>query len=113
MEQFSAFTMTKSHTNTIAPSLETIKEDNNTLRLKVKGTLNAYTTANIWNDSVAELKKSNREDIMVVAGGVIPKQDYDYLYDCGVTAIFGPGTVISQAARNILEILINNLKQTD
>ncbi len=64
-------------------------------------------------DLIAELKKSNREDIMVVAGGVIPKQDYDYLYDCGVTAIFGPGTVISQAARNILEILINNLKQTD
>jgi len=64
-------------------------------------------------DLIAELKKSNREDIIVVAGGVIPKQDYDYLYDCGVTAIFGPGTVISQAARNILEILINNLKQTD
>jgi len=52
-------------------------------------------------DLIAELKKSNRGDIMVVAGGVIPKQDYDYLYDSGVTAIFGPGTVISQAARNI------------
>lgn len=64
-------------------------------------------------DLIAELKKSNREDIMVVAGGVIPKQDYDYLYDSGVTAIFGPGTVISKAARNILEVLINNLKQTD
>lgn len=64
-------------------------------------------------DLIAELKKSNRGDIMVVAGGVIPKQDYDYLYDSGVTAIFGPGTVISQAARNILEVLINNLKQTD
>jgi len=64
-------------------------------------------------DLIAELKKSNREDIIVVAGGVIPKQDYDYLYDSGVTAIFGPGTVISQAARNILEVLINNLKQTD
>jgi len=64
-------------------------------------------------DLIAELKKSNREDIMVVAGGVIPKQDYDFLYDSGVTAIFGPGTVISQAARNILEILINNLKETN
>lgn len=64
-------------------------------------------------DLVAELKKLNREDIMVVAGGVIPKQDYDFLYDSGVAAIFGPGTVISQAAQNLLEILINNIKQSD
>ena len=64
-------------------------------------------------DLVAELKEANREDIMVVAGGVIPKQDYDYLYDSGVSAIFGPGTVISQSAQNVLEILINNVKQTD
>lgn len=64
-------------------------------------------------DLIAELEKSNRGDIMVVAGGVIPKQDYDFLYDSGVTAIFGPGTVISKAAQNLLEILINNIKQTD
>lgn len=64
-------------------------------------------------DLIAELEKSNRGDIMVVAGGVIPKQDYDFLYDSGVTAIFGPGTVISIAAQNLLEILINNNKQTD
>lgn len=64
-------------------------------------------------DLVAELKEANREDIMVVAGGVIPKQDYDFLYDSGVSAIFGPGTVISQAAQNVLKILINNIKQTD
>ena len=50
---------------------------------------------------------------MVVAGGVIPKQDYDFLFDAGVTAIFGPGTVISQAAQNLLEILIKNAKETD
>ncbi|GJM16586.1 MAG: methylmalonyl-CoA mutase [Thermodesulfobacteriota bacterium] len=64
-------------------------------------------------DLISELEKSNREDIMVVAGGVIPKQDYDFLYDSGVTAVFGPGTVISQAAQNLLEILINKIKQTD
>jgi len=64
-------------------------------------------------DLIAELAKSNREDIIVVAGGVIPKQDYEFLYDSGVTAIFGPGTVISQAAQKLLEILINNIKQTD
>jgi len=63
-------------------------------------------------DLISELEKSNREDIIVVAGGVIPKQDYDFLYDSGVTAVFGPGTVISQAAQNLLEILINKIKQT-
>ncbi len=46
-------------------------------------------------------------------GSEIPNQDYDFLYDLGVTAIFGPGTVISQAAQNLLEILINKIKQTD
>jgi methylmalonyl-CoA mutase len=47
---------------------------------------------------------------MVVLGGVIPKKDYDFLYDAGVTAIFGPGTVISEAAREILNILIERKK---
>ena len=53
-----------------------------------------------------ELKKLGREDIMVVAGGVIPAQDYDYLYDQGVMGIFGPGTKISKAAIDILNILL-------
>ncbi|WP_018127332.1 methylmalonyl-CoA mutase [Balneola vulgaris] len=57
---------------------------------------------------IAELKKHGREDIMVIAGGVIPQQDYDFLYDAGVTAVFGPGTVIPKAAKQILEILIQN-----
>ncbi len=53
-----------------------------------------------------ELKKQGREDIMVIAGGVIPQQDYDYLFDAGVAAVFGPGTKISKAAQDILNILI-------
>lgn len=52
---------------------------------------------------IAELAKIGREDILVVAGGVIPQQDYDYLYDAGVAGIFGPGTVVSKAAGEILE----------
>jgi methylmalonyl-CoA mutase len=56
---------------------------------------------------VQELKNYGREDIMVIIGGVIPKQDYQYLLDAGAVAIFGPGTKISEAAIHILEILIN------
>ena len=55
---------------------------------------------------VEELKKLDRSDIMVVVGGVIPQQDYEFLYDAGAAAIFGPGTVIAQAAASILEILL-------
>jgi methylmalonyl-CoA mutase len=55
---------------------------------------------------INELKKLGREDILVIAGGVIPPQDYQYLYDSGVAAIFGPGTSVSKAARQILEILL-------
>ena len=54
-----------------------------------------------------ELKALGREDIMVVAGGVIPAQDYDFLYNKGVMGIFGPGTKISTAAIDILNILLN------
>jgi len=54
---------------------------------------------------IEELKKYGREDIMVVVGGVIPAQDYQYLFDAGAVAIFGPGTKISDAAIKILEIL--------
>jgi methylmalonyl-CoA mutase len=52
---------------------------------------------------IAELAKLGRDDIRVVAGGVIPQQDYDFLYAAGVTAVFGPGTVIPDAACRILE----------
>jgi methylmalonyl-CoA mutase len=55
---------------------------------------------------IDHLKKQGREDIMVIAGGVIPAQDYQFLYDNGVTAIFGPGTSITVAAIKILEILL-------
>jgi methylmalonyl-CoA mutase len=55
---------------------------------------------------IAALKKINREDIMVVAGGVIPAQDYDFLSQSGVSFIFGPGTVIADAAQEILRKLI-------
>jgi methylmalonyl-CoA mutase len=55
---------------------------------------------------IAELKKYGRDDIMVVAGGVIPQQDYDFLYKAGVSFIFGPGTVISKSAIDILHKLI-------
>ncbi|MDR1792357.1 MAG: methylmalonyl-CoA mutase [Bacteroidales bacterium] len=54
---------------------------------------------------IEELKKLNRPDILVVVGGVIPVQDYDFLYKAGAAAIFGPGTVISEAAVKIIEIL--------
>ena len=55
---------------------------------------------------IDELKKLGREDIMVIAGGVIPAQDYDFLYQAGVAAIFGPGTSVSKAACQILEMLL-------
>ncbi len=58
---------------------------------------------------IAELKELGREDIMVIAGGVIPKKDYDYLFDAGVSGVFGPGTKIATAAINILEKLIKNV----
>jgi methylmalonyl-CoA mutase len=56
---------------------------------------------------MAELKKLGREDIMVICGGVIPAQDYQYLYDNGVAAIFGPGTSVSFAGKQILELLLD------
>ncbi len=56
---------------------------------------------------IEELKKYGRDDIMVVAGGVIPQQDYDYLFDHGVSFVFGPGTVIAKSAIDILEKLMH------
>ena len=55
---------------------------------------------------INELKKFGREDILIIAGGVIPPQDYQFLYDAGVAAIFGPGTSVAKAAKQILEILL-------
>ncbi|MEN2486839.1 methylmalonyl-CoA mutase [Flavobacterium sp. B11] len=56
---------------------------------------------------IEELKKHGREDIMVIVGGVIPSQDYQFLFDAGASAVFGPGTKISEAAIKILEALID------
>ncbi|MBR4378889.1 MAG: methylmalonyl-CoA mutase [Prevotella sp.] len=55
-----------------------------------------------------ELKKLGREDIMVIAGGVIPAQDYDFLYQAGVAAIFGPGTPVAKSAIEMMEILLDS-----
>ncbi len=58
---------------------------------------------------ISELKKLGREDILVIAGGVIPPQDYQFLYDSGVAAIFGPGTSVSKTAKQILSLLLQTL----
>ena len=57
---------------------------------------------------ISELKKYEREDIMVIVGGVIPAQDYQFLFDCGAVGVFGPGTKISEAAITILEVLLED-----
>ena len=57
---------------------------------------------------IAELKALDRGDIMVIVGGVIPQQDYQFLFDAGAAAVFGPGTKISEAAIGLLEILIDS-----
>ena len=57
---------------------------------------------------IEELKKLDREDIMVIVGGVIPQQDYEYLFNAGAVGVFGPGTKISTAAIEIIEILIES-----
>ncbi len=59
---------------------------------------------------IEELKKLGREDIIVIVGGVIPPQDYDYLYKAGAAAIFGPGSVVTEAGIKLLEILIESRK---
>ncbi len=59
---------------------------------------------------IEELKKLGRPDIMVIVGGVIPAQDYDFLYKAGVVAIFGPGTPVPYAAKQILEVLLKSLE---
>jgi len=59
---------------------------------------------------ISELKKYEREDIMVIVGGVIPAQDYQFLFDCGAVGVFGPGTKIAQAAIDMVTILIDSIK---
>jgi methylmalonyl-CoA mutase len=59
---------------------------------------------------IAELKKQNANDIIVVAGGVIPKQDYDYLFNAGVKCVFGPGTKIPKAAADVLAAIKAQVK---
>ena len=62
---------------------------------------------------IEELKKQGREDIMVIVGGVIPYQDYQFLYDAGAMAIFGPGTKIADAAIEMLNILLESRKEEE
>jgi len=59
---------------------------------------------------ISALKELDREDIMVIVGGVIPQQDYDYLFESGAVGVFGPGTKISAAAQEILDIMIENIE---
>jgi len=62
---------------------------------------------------VEELKKRGREDIMVIAGGVIPAQDYQFLYDHGAACIFGPGSVIPACAKEMLTVLNKRLAEAE
>ncbi|NCC58513.1 MAG: methylmalonyl-CoA mutase, partial [Synergistales bacterium] len=59
---------------------------------------------------VEELEKRGRGDIMIIVGGVIPAQDYEFLLSHGASAIYGPGTVIPAAAKEMLEILSERLR---
>ncbi|MEQ6123410.1 methylmalonyl-CoA mutase [Pseudotenacibaculum sp. MALMAid0570] len=61
---------------------------------------------------IEELKKYDREDIMVIVGGVIPAQDYQFLFDAGAVGVFGPGTKIAQAAIDMLNILIDSVEES-
>ncbi len=60
--------------------------------------------------TIKALEALGRGDIMVVVGGVVPQQDYDFLYDSGVVGVFGPGTIIAEAAQQILDLLIRKVK---
>jgi methylmalonyl-CoA mutase len=62
---------------------------------------------------IAELKKLGRDDIMVIVGGVIPPQDYDFLREAGVAGVYGPGTVVPESARAILEMLMARVPDTE
>jgi methylmalonyl-CoA mutase len=90
----------------IGPLFQTPKEvarqaaENDVHILGVSSLANGHKT--LVPEVIKELKELGREDIMVVAGGVIPQQDYQFLYDAGVSFIFGPGTKIPEAAIDIL-----------
>ena len=58
---------------------------------------------------IAALHEAGADDILVVVGGVIPPQDYDFLYDAGVVAVFGPGTNIPEAAGRVIELVREKL----
>lgn len=60
-----------------------------------------------------ELKKLKREDIMIIIGGVVPKKDYKLLFDMGIAAVFGPGTIISEAAQDIIKIMLKGFKNNE
>ena len=62
-------------------------------------------------DLIKELKKRNADDILVFCGGVIPKKDYQFLYDAGVSEIFGPGSSVIDAARKVIENTTDHLKR--
>ncbi|MBP7497550.1 MAG: methylmalonyl-CoA mutase [Bacteroidales bacterium] len=95
----------------IGPLFQTPKEtarqavENDVHILGVSSLAGGHKT--LITEVIAELKVLGREDILVCAGGVIPAQDYQYLYDKGVIAIFGPGTSICDSGARMLEILIN------
>ena len=55
------------------------------------------------------LKEIEREDIMIIVGGVVPKKDYEFLFDLGVAAVFGPGTNISLAAQEIIQTMLKGM----
>lgn len=97
----------------IGPLFQTPKEvakqaaENDVHVLGISSLANGHKT--LVPQVIAELKALGREDIMVIAGGVIPQQDYDFLYNAGVSFVFGPGTKIPVAAVEMLEQLINNI----
>jgi methylmalonyl-CoA mutase len=90
----------------IGPLFQTPKEvarqaaENDVHILGVSSLANGHKT--LVPEVIKELKELGREDIMVVAGGVIPQQDYQFLYNAGVSFVFGPGTKIPEAAIDIL-----------
>lgn len=61
-------------------------------------------------NTINALKSIGRDDIIVIVGGVIPPQDYQFLFDHGVAAVFGPGTIIAEAASEILRLMIKSLE---
>ena len=73
------------------------------------GSFNTLVAAVQAAELVDALKEYGREDIKVVCGGVIPVKDYEFLYQHGASAIFGPGTVIPDSAKRILELLLKDI----